>query len=395
MKVLHVCTHDQGGAAVAALRLHEALKQNGVTSKFLVLYRSDFNNDSIEFKPSRFGFFFRRVKAKVFRLFGKKKQDLSGFEVFSSPNTIYDVRKSTEYQQADIIHLHWVANFVDFGTFFPHVTKPIVWTFHDLNPILGGFHYLIDKNNADTHLSEMEHQYSLVKREYLNNRAVHVIAPCEWMKQMAVESGIQFASVRKINYCVNTSIFRFLSKTEARINLGLPQDKHLFLCVASDINVERKGFRHILYLADEFEENQGVTFLVVGKSATEFNRKNIDFIGVVSEPELLRAYYAAADALLLPSEEDNLPNVMLEAQCVGCPAIGFKVGGIIDVITSGVNGLLANQVSSEGFLSALASFLEGKYLPNRELIAKTAQTLFSEKKISGEVTNLYKTIIKV
>ncbi|MFN2439734.1 MAG: hypothetical protein ABR503_11085, partial [Chitinophagaceae bacterium] len=39
MKVLHICSSDFGGAAIAAIRLHNSLLQKGVDSKMLVLIK--------------------------------------------------------------------------------------------------------------------------------------------------------------------------------------------------------------------------------------------------------------------------------------------------------------------------------------------------------------------
>jgi hypothetical protein len=76
----------------------------------------------------------------------QKKQMLKGkpsnYEVFSFPQTVYNITKHPLVQEADIIHLHWVANFLDYRSFFKQIQKPIVWTLHDLNPISEkGFHY--------------------------------------------------------------------------------------------------------------------------------------------------------------------------------------------------------------------------------------------------------------
>ena len=46
---------------------------------------------------------------------------------------------------------------------------------------------------------------------------------------------------------------------------------------------------------------------------------------------------------VIPSLEDNLPNIMLESMACGTPAIAFDVGGIGDIIKEGETGLLATR----------------------------------------------------
>ena len=39
MKVLHICTADEGGAGLCCLRIHQALLNEGIDSKMLVLHK--------------------------------------------------------------------------------------------------------------------------------------------------------------------------------------------------------------------------------------------------------------------------------------------------------------------------------------------------------------------
>jgi glycosyltransferase involved in cell wall biosynthesis len=62
-------------------------------------------------------------------------------EQFSHPFSRYRIEQHPWVREADVINLHWVSCFLDYARFFATVEKPIVWTLHDQNPYLGGFHY--------------------------------------------------------------------------------------------------------------------------------------------------------------------------------------------------------------------------------------------------------------
>ena len=47
MKVLHINTYNTGGAAKAALRLHQGLLNEGIDSDFMVLYKTKNNIDRV------------------------------------------------------------------------------------------------------------------------------------------------------------------------------------------------------------------------------------------------------------------------------------------------------------------------------------------------------------
>ena len=66
-------------------------------------------------------------------------------------------------------------------------------------------------------------------------------------------------------------------------------------------------------------------------------------IGYLDDIAALRCAYSACDVVLQPSLHDGMPNVVLEAMACGRPVIASPVGGMPDVIESGVNGLLCGD----------------------------------------------------
>ena len=67
----------------------------------------------------------------------------------------------------------------------------------------------------------------------------------------------------------------------------------------------------------------------------------VHFRGVLTSNQILRLHYAAADLLVIPSRQDNLPNTGLEAHACGLPVVGFCIGGLPDIVDDRVTGALA------------------------------------------------------
>ncbi len=70
------------------------------------------------------------------------------------------------------------------------------------------------------------------------------------------------------------------------------------------------------------------------------------------------AAYNAADAIIVPSLEDNLPNTIMEALSCGTPVVGFKTGGIPEMIDHEQNGYLSEVRSAESLAQGVRWVLE-------------------------------------
>ncbi len=70
------------------------------------------------------------------------------------------------------------------------------------------------------------------------------------------------------------------------------------------------------------------------------------FEGMIGRDELREAF-RTADLLVLPSLEDNCPMSVLEAMAACVPVVASDVGGIPDLVTDDLNGLLCNPNSKE------------------------------------------------
>jgi phosphatidylinositol alpha 1,6-mannosyltransferase len=80
------------------------------------------------------------------------------------------------------------------------------------------------------------------------------------------------------------------------------------------------------------------------------------FTGCVEGAELSR-WYASADLFVFPSQIETFGNVVLEAFASGLPVVGVDAGGVGEIVTPGVNGLLVSPSSPSAFAGAVHSLL--------------------------------------
>ena len=111
---------------------------------------------------------------------------------------------------------------------------------------------------------------------------------------------------------------------------------------------------------DVFVEN--FTLLMIGSTKNtelvnevkSYNCPNIYLLGEKHNP---LEYLKMADAYCLCSSYEGMPISLIEALGVGCIPVCTPVGGIVDVVKSGENGFLSENISEECYYNTLKHFL--------------------------------------
>ncbi len=99
------------------------------------------------------------------------------------------------------------------------------------------------------------------------------------------------------------------------------------------------------------------------KAIERCGKDTVRFLGAV-EDDVLWNCYAAADALVFPlirvkGDVEGFGMVAIEAAASGTPTVAFPVGGVVDAVAGGVNGLLAPEGDYEAFADAVVSICKG------------------------------------
>jgi glycosyltransferase involved in cell wall biosynthesis len=118
-------------------------------------------------------------------------------------------------------------------------------------------------------------------------------------------------------------------------------------------------------LAIEAFNRLGKALVIVGggrerKRLMKGAKKNIRFVGQVSEKKLVE-FYRGAKALIMPQEED-FGMVAIEAQSFGVPVIAFKKGGAADTVIPGKTGIFFEEQRPESLMSAVARFEKKRFI---------------------------------
>ena len=119
---------------------------------------------------------------------------------------------------------------------------------------------------------------------------------------------------------------------------------------------KRKG---IDYLLSAWEHNESDSLWIVGSGpegpilkqmCEKLQLKGVRFFEATQDP---LKFYQAADIFVFPSTKEGSPNVLLEAMSCGLPSIATRIGGVIDVMEHGKQGLLVSAHSVPELKNAL------------------------------------------
>ena len=364
MRILIVNTSERtGGAAVAANRLMKALNNNGAKAKMLV---RDKETESLTVVPLpqsprlRWQFLWERLV--IFCRLHFSRQHL--FEV-DIANAGSDITKLPEFQEADVIHLHWINQGMLSLKGIQKILKsgkPVVWTMHDIWPAtalchvtLGCLHFttqcahcrLLPGGGSSNDFSTTIWQR---KQRMLADENIYFVACSHWLASEAKRSALlQGQKITSIPNPIDTRIYKKGNKQEARQRLGLPLDKKLILFASQRVTNVNKGMDYLIEACRQLQIDDAAVVILGGHAEEVVSQLSLEAypLGYVNEEQRIVDVYHAADVFVLPSLSENLPNTIMEAMACGVPCVGFRVGGIPEEIDHRRNGYVADYRSAE------------------------------------------------
>ncbi|MEO1525427.1 MAG: glycosyltransferase [Planctomycetota bacterium] len=362
----------RGGANVAANRLHEGLKRIGSPSEMLVRRKlgDDPSVRSIDDRDYERRHFHRGMSWWLQRKVRRHTLGKS-CDAFTAPRSSH--RTTVDIcNQYDIVNFHWITYLVDWPTFFQRCNRPIVWTTHDMNAFTGGCHYngpcdryltgcgRCPELNSDRDHDPSKEIFRQKRRlfESLPAEKLTFVAPSRWLESCIRSSPLlDKFEVHRIPYGLDTESYQITDAEAARKHWGIEPGQFVVLFIAASTKNHRKGLDLLVQSLSRLEQPESVTLLCVGGSKPENlpERSPLVLTGRIDSQEELVRVYNAADCLVLPSRQDNLPNTVLEAIACGTPVVGFETGGVPDMIRPDETGVLCSPIGVDSLTTGIES----------------------------------------
>ncbi|MBI4831759.1 MAG: glycosyltransferase family 4 protein [Candidatus Lindowbacteria bacterium] len=128
---------------------------------------------------------------------------------------------------------------------------------------------------------------------------------------------------------------------------------------------KEKGAHHLRRIIPLIlQSSPKVTFLVAGQGKYReqiCELPNVTMLGAVPNAEMPRIY-SAADLIIMPSEAEGVPRVLLEAMAMGVPFVATAVGGVADLVGEALSQFLVPRGDVEAFAKRVLELLNDKAL---------------------------------
>jgi glycosyltransferase involved in cell wall biosynthesis len=413
MKVLHLNYSDyKGGAARAVKRIHLSLLGKEIRSYLMVnLSKTFINKNNIIVPKNYIKKFINLFRAALGSRLGLWFRD-SDFSIQSMsiiPSNFHKFLNKSDY---DLINLHWVGGEMISIEDIAKITKPIVWTLHDMWPFCGAEHFTFDdrwkrgyysnnqksKNNNFFDLNKFVWQ----RKFKLWKKPMHIVGVSNWISRCAKDSKLmKNFPITTINNTLDTNFWAPDNQNKSRKYFNLPQKIKIFGYGSLGYkNSSLKGKDLFLSSIKNIKYNKEKFAIFVIGDANDFLEKlegiKIFKIARIDNDQEMKKFYNAVDFIVLPSRLETFGQTASEAISCGKPVVCFDTTGLKDIVNHKFNGWLSEMFDVNKLAEGIDFFLgmsDSDYKKFSINSRKTALEKFSYEIISKKYINLYSEII--
>ena len=399
---------------MAANRLTEALIGNGVKAKMLVRNPSDESSMHVThtgvWLQNKWNFLFER-----FVIWLRNGFDRENLFKVSIANTGQDLTKTREFQDADIIHLHWVnQGFLSLRGIEKILKsgKPVVWTMHDMWEATAICHHAYECRNYETEchdcpflkkpgVKDMANQVFRKKQRVLEavrqGRGLTFVAVSNWLAERARQSAlIGDLPITVIPNSISMSRFKIVDRDDARTALDV-SEPYVISFGAARIDDPIKGFGYLVEALRKLVDtgrvqSEQLRLLLFGgvRDTAIFSQLPVPYtyLGYVSDEDQLSLIYSASNATVSSSLYETFGQTLIEAMACGSVPVSFDGSGQTDIIAHQQTGYLAQRLSAESLAEGIDWAIHANIAPKE--LRRSVSRRYAESIVANRYYELYK-----
>lgn len=371
MKISHFSSDSFGGAARAAFRLHQALVDDTqIESKMTVRLKPNDDwriNIPDESRIAKTAAILRPTIDDLPTRFQRSANAVPRSAAWLSALTAGQLNRS----DADLVNLHWICSGFLSIEEIGKITKPVVWTLHDMWSFCGAEHLADDDEHSRWRMG-----YTKANRNPMDScldidrwvwrrkqkawqRPMHIVTPSKWLADCARSSALmQNWDVTVIPNTLDINRFKPIPKVLAREILCLPLEAKLILFGAvRGTQLSYKGWDLLQPALAKLSQHLPNTQAIIFGQGQPKNPPSLgmplNWMGHLHDDATLALLYSAADVMVVPSRLESFCQTGSEAHACGCPVVAFNATGLRDVVEHGKTGYLAEPYSSEDLATGI------------------------------------------
>lgn len=302
----------------------------------------------------------------------------------------------------DVLHSHyWLSGWVAqrLGAMW---RVPILQMFHTLGHM---------KNRVAASEAELEPDLRIATEHEIMQKADYLIAatPAERIQLMWLY-GADMYRIRVVPPGVDVTHFRPMPRVEARRAIGVPEHTQMLLFVGrlepiKGVDTLLRAFAILKQEAAGCLEN--LCLSIIGGVVDDEEQEDaemgrlralreelglgdlVTFLGGKSQ-DTLHYYYAAAEAVIMPSHYESFGLAALEAMACGTPVVASGVGGLAYLIQDGITGFHVPSQDPAELAGKIRLILENSALRQEMSRAATERAQrYSWPRVANQIQQLY------
>ena len=165
--------------------------------------------------------------------------------------------------------------------------------------------------------------------------------------------------ITQIPHIVDTNVF--INSDRGSVN---GQQPVILFLASAGIHDTRKGADLLIEALQNPAITQRLRVVIVGPRPTREEERHLTakfkhdlvFYGEARSEQELVKLYSNADLTVVPSREDNMPIAAMESQSCGTPVVGFRIGGLPDIVEPGSAAIWLNRKTPKTLLKELCRY---------------------------------------
>lgn len=278
--------------------------------------------------------------------------------------------------QIDIIHATNLKSLVYAWNLLAKTNLKVIWHHHDIMPRKFSNHYWLN---------------------FLAIGCDKVLVPSKATKQALLESGIENEKVHIVHNGIDISSWPLRTKVN--------NNKKLKIVLLGEIS-RRKGTDIVAPLISQLVKKipNKFQFTIIGDAlsepdfAKEVRKANkiwcdagyVEFLG---RREDIKDLLYQQDLMIVPSQQDPFPTVIIEAAFSSLPVLASPVGGIPEMLIEGKTGYLCSDIDQYAHRIIELEAKREKLISMSESARKVGKEEFSSLKMAAKVSEIYHEIV--